>query len=94
MRADTAYTNSNEEQHQIYDIIISAVTNDRLLLFLDGKAGVGKTFLINAICNKLRSINVITLPMATSAYAAQLYHGGRTAHLTFKICTIYIVYKQ
>lgn len=89
MRADTTYTNFNEEQRQIFNVIISAVTNNHLLLlFLDGKAGVGKTFLINVICNKLHSIDIITLPMATSAYAAQLYHGGRTAHSTFKIRTI------
>lgn len=87
-RADASYEVFNEEQRHIFDEIISAVTNNQpLMFFLDGKAGVGKTFLINTICDKLRSINVITLPTATSAYAAHLYHGGRTAHSTFKIST-------
>jgi chromosomal replication initiation ATPase DnaA len=87
MRADAAYQTFNQEQRQFFDDVISAVTDNRpLLVFLDGKAGVGKTFLINVVCDKLRSLNIITLPTATSAYAAQLYQGGRTAHSTFKIC--------
>lgn len=90
MRADAAYQTFNQEQRQFFDDVISAVTDNRpLLIFLDGKAGVGKTFLINAVCDKLRSLNIITLPTATSAYAAQLYHGGRTAHSTFKISFSY-----
>ena len=64
----------------------------KLLLFIDGKAGVGKTFLINAMCDKLRSINTITLPTATSTYAAQLYCGGRTTHSTFKMSTRSILF--
>ena len=93
MRTNAAYTTFNEEQRQIFDLIITAVTNNHpILLFLDGKAGVGKTFLINAVCDKLRSVNIITLPTATSAYAAQLYRGGRTAHSTFKIGPISLSY--
>ena len=92
-RAFTAYETFNTEQRIIFDEIISAATNDRpLLLFVDGKAGVGKTFLINAVCDKLRSINIITLPTATSAYAAQLYRGGRTTHSTFKMSTRSILF--
>ena len=75
MHTNAAYTTFNEEQQRIFDLIITAVTNNHpILLFLDGKAGVGKMFLINAICDKLRSINIITLPTATSAYAAQLQY--------------------
>ena len=88
VRAHTAYKSFNTEQRLIFDEIILATTNDQpLLLFVDGKAGVGKTFLINAVCDKLCSINIITLPTATSAYAAQLYRGGRTTHSTFKMST-------
>jgi hypothetical protein len=91
--ANAAYQNFNEMQWIIFDEIILAVTNDEpLLLFVDGKAGVGKTYLINAVCDKLRSNNIIVLPTATSAYAAQLYRGGRTTHSTFKISSFYCLY--
>jgi PIF1-like helicase len=89
-RANTAYQYFNEKQRYTFDKIITAVTNDDpLLLFIDSKAGFGKTYLINAVCDKLHSINIIVLPMATSAYAAQLYQGGRTTHSTFKISFSY-----
>jgi ATP-dependent DNA helicase PIF1 len=89
-RADTAYQYFNEKQQYTFDKIIMAVINDDpLLLFIDGKAGVGKTYLINAVCDKLRLINIIVLPTATSAYATQLYQGGRTTHSTFKISFSY-----
>ena len=86
-RSDDAFQKFNEEQRHVFNEIIFAVTNHRpLLIFLDGKAGVGKTFLINAVCDKLRSENIIALLTATSAFAAQLYRGGRTTHSTFKVC--------
>ncbi|KAI0930671.1 hypothetical protein AcW1_010284 [Taiwanofungus camphoratus] len=85
-RAATAASKFNSEQYQIYAEIIDAVLNERpLCAFVDGKAGRGKTFLVNAICYKLRSLGRIVLPTATSAFAAQLYPGGKTAHSTFKV---------
>ncbi|KAF8141784.1 hypothetical protein EV363DRAFT_1144330, partial [Boletus edulis] len=53
--------------------------------FIDGKAGRSKTFLINAVCDKLRSLSRIVLPTTSSAFAAQLYSGGRTTHSMFKV---------
>jgi hypothetical protein len=70
-RAHDTYQSFNPKQKQIFDEILFAVTeNQPLLLFIDGKAGVGKLFLINTVCNKLRSLNIITLPTASSAFAA------------------------
>ncbi|CAG8641625.1 26676_t:CDS:2, partial [Racocetra persica] len=43
--------------------------------FLDGKAGRGKTFLINAICHSIRAAKKIVLPCGTTALAALLYEG-------------------
>lgn len=54
-------------------------------IFLEGKAGCGKTFLINAICHFIRSKNEIVLPCGTTALAAQLYEGGCTAHSLFRV---------
>ena len=74
------------EQRFIYDQIMSAVLRqESFLAFIDGKAGQGKTFLINAICDKVRSLGCIVIPTATAAFAAQLYPGGRTTHSAFKV---------
>jgi hypothetical protein len=85
-RAQAARHGFNPEQHAIFEEVMSAVHAERpLLLFVDGKAGVGKSFLVNALCDEVRSQNLIVLPTATSAFAAQLYQGGRTLHSTFKV---------
>jgi len=76
----------NSEQRHIFLRVQHAISNNEpLLLFVDGKAGCGKTFLVNTLCAWVRSIGRITLPTATSAFAAQLYPGGRTAHSTFGV---------
>ena len=86
-RADAAIAQFNEEQKAVADAILHAIDRDEpLCAFIDGQAGRGKTFLVNAICDKIRSQNGIVLATATSAYAAQLYPGGRTTHSTFKVC--------
>ncbi|KAH9940493.1 DNA helicase Pif1 like protein, partial [Epithele typhae] len=76
----------NAEQHGIYTEVMDAVEGNRpLCAFVDGKAGRGKTFLVNTICSKLRSQGHVVLPTATSAFAAQLYAGGKTTHSVFKV---------
>lgn len=81
-----AYLLMTHEQQQIFDTIIQAAVMHTLLqIFIDGKAGRGKTFLVNAICSKLHSLQHIVLPTATAASAALLYPGGRTTHSTFKV---------
>ncbi|CCL99864.1 uncharacterized protein FIBRA_01889 [Fibroporia radiculosa] len=85
-RAAKATAKLNAEQYQVYSEILDAVDDGRpLCAFVDGKAGRGKTFLVNAICNKLRSLGRIVLPTATSGFASQLYPGGKTTHSTFKV---------
>lgn len=85
-RAATAVARMTHEQQFIYDQIMSSVLKkESLLAFIDGKAGRGKTFLINVICNKVRSLGRIVIPTATAAFAAQLYPGGRTTHSAFKV---------
>ncbi|KAI0675048.1 PIF1-like helicase-domain-containing protein [Trametes maxima] len=85
-RSATAVSKLNTEQYEIYTEIMDAVAQKRpLCAFVDGKAGRGKTFLVNTICNKLRAAGHIVLPTATSAFAAQLYPGGKTTHSVFKV---------
>ena len=81
------------EQLALFNDIVSSVDDARpKIVFLDGKAGTGKTHVIRAICSYLRSREQIVIATATSAFAAQLYDGGRTTHSAFKVSS-YIVLK-
>jgi DNA replication protein DnaC len=85
-KADSAINMFNKGQSSIYSQILSAVEqNQPFCAFIDGKAGRGKTTLVVALCNKLRAMHKIVIPTATSAFAAQLYPGGRTTHSAFKV---------
>ncbi|KAI8060276.1 PIF1-like helicase-domain-containing protein, partial [Gongronella butleri] len=59
--------------------------NHRHLFFVDGPAGTGKTRLFNTVLQYARGHDLFALPVATSAVAAQLLPGGRTAHSRFGI---------
>ena len=73
-------------QLEVYNYALEAVLNGSpLCLFVDGKAGPGKTMLVNTLCDKVRSLGRIVIPTATAAFAAQLYPGGRTTHSAFKV---------
>lgn len=88
-RASDAFQNLTHEQAAIFDEIVTAVQYQQpLYLFVDGKAGRGKTFLMNTLADHLRSHGLIILPTAIAAFAAQLYRGGRTTHSTFKVIAV------
>ena len=76
----------NPEQKQAFDAILQSV-NSKLhkLIFVNGYGGTGKTFLWKAITTSLRSEGKIVLAVASSAIAALLIPGGRTAHSRFRI---------
>jgi hypothetical protein len=89
-RAEDTIKIFNADQQLIYDTILAAVLeNWPLCASIDGKAGRGKTTLVNALCDKLRSIGRIVIPTATAAFAAQLYPGGRTTHSAFKVRSLH-----
>ena len=76
----------NPEQRDIFlRVQFAILNNEPLLMFVDGKAGCGKTFLVNVLCAWVRASGRIALPTATSAFAAQLYPGGQTTHSTFGV---------
>lgn len=54
-------------------------------VYIDGRAGRGKTFLLYPIIGALRKLNEIVLVSASSAFAAKNYSGGRTAHYLYGI---------
>ena len=72
-----------EDVRQIFENPVHIPINH--LRFIEGKAGRGKTFLINAICEMVRGLGGIALPCGTTALAASNYTGGRTAHSLFGI---------
>jgi hypothetical protein len=85
-RANDAVHRFNKEQLEIYETVTSAIfEGQQLLAFVDGKGGRGKTYLLRAICDHIRSTGRIFLAAATSAFAAQNYDGGRTIHSAFKV---------
>ena len=84
--AEVAIPKLNADQKQAFDRIVTAVEQKSgEIFFLHGPGGTGKTFLYNALCYKLRSMEKIVLCVASSGIAALLLKGGRTAHSCFKI---------
>ena len=77
-----------DEQRDIYNSVITAVKdNTPLSLFIVARGGCGKTYLLNTILKKVRSLNdqgSIALAMATTGIAANLLHIGRTFHSRLK----------
>ena len=75
-------------QHTIYDTVMTAVREKQSLqLFISARGGCGKTFLLNALLDSVRSLEpagCIALAMATTGIAAQLLHLGRTFHSRLK----------
>ena len=59
--------------------------NRERLLYIDGRAGTGKTYLYNYIISVLRQKNYNVSTSGWTGIAAVLLHGGRTIHSTFKV---------
>jgi len=83
-QSEASYEMMNTEQQHVYARILESVGNGGCF-FLDGKAGRGKTFLVNAICNRLRGQGQIVCITGSTALSATLYERGRTAHSMFGI---------
>ncbi|GKA47493.1 DNA helicase [Tanacetum coccineum] len=76
----------NENQRQIFNLIVSAcLNNQQELVFVYGHGGTGKTFLWKSILYTLRCERKIVLAVASSGIASLLLPAGRTAHSRFKI---------
>lgn len=76
----------NHEQRAIYDAVLNSVQNNEGgTFFLQSAGGCGKTYVCNTIAAAVRATNNPALCVASSAIAALLLDGGRTAHSCFKI---------
>ena len=85
-RASFKINQMNHEQLSFFHDLFNAI-NHRLPYtpFISGGAGRGKSFVIEAALDLLRSKGFIAIATATSAFAAQIYPGGKTAHSVFKV---------
>ncbi|GJX30769.1 DNA helicase [Tanacetum coccineum] len=76
----------NEEQKQIYSLIMNASEQSRQeMLFVYGHGGTSKMFLWKTIISSLWSQGKIVLAAASSGIASLLLPAGRTAHSRFKL---------
>ncbi|KAL2935197.1 ATP-dependent DNA helicase pif1 [Bienertia sinuspersici] len=76
----------NAKQKEAYKAIVEHIKlNKAGIFFVDGPGGTGKTFLYCALYAKMRLMNKIVLPTATSGIAASGLPNGRTAHSRFKL---------
>ena len=89
------------DQKCIFDTILHSTGNSDptfpKVFFIDGPAGRGKTFLVNAVIQQLRGEEDIVVVVGTTALSVTLYDRGRTAHSMFGIpiteVSIYHYYK-
>jgi len=84
--ADTAYGSMNPDQGMAFDTILERLEDPNGgLFFVDGRAGRGKTFLMAAICDRIRGDGGIVCVVGTTALSVIHYERGRTAHSAFGI---------
>ena len=74
------------EQRALFHRIVNAVmSNEGAQIYVGGKSGRGKTWLINAVTTYLRLRGKVVVCCASTGIAAVNHHGGRTAHNLFSI---------
>jgi RecG-like helicase len=74
------------EQHSVASKIIKAVLHEtHQLMFLQGSAGTGKTFIVKALINALQSYREKCLICGTTGIAAVQYHHETTLHSLFRL---------
>ena len=80
------YPRFNPQQKLAFDTVVDSARNNKgNLFFLHSAGGCGKTYVSNTIAAAIRADGDVALCVASSAIAALLLHGGRTAHSRFKI---------
>ena len=76
-----------------FNDLIHAINNNLPFTpFITGGAGHKKSFAIETTLDLVRSHGKIAIATATSAFAAQIYPGGKTAHSVFKVCISFTLY--
>ncbi|KAH7124469.1 PIF1-like helicase-domain-containing protein, partial [Dactylonectria macrodidyma] len=83
-RSHRSYDAFNADQRHVFDTIYSAIPEGGCF-FIDGKAGRGKTFLVQALCDRIRGEGQLVCITGSTALSVTLYDRGRTAHSMFGI---------
>jgi hypothetical protein len=87
--ADSMISKMNEEQLSLFHHLLQLAVNPQdmssRLCFLEGKAGRGKSFVVEALCMKLRALGKVVLIAGSTALSVCSYPRGRTIHNLFKI---------
>ena len=79
------------DQWQMYEVIENDIYSNPAggsiprMHFLTGKAGRGKSFVVNAVISKARSLGHIAVVCGTTALCVSNIEGARTAHSMFSI---------
>lgn len=83
-------------QLYVFQTILQAIQKNNQptnqCFFLDGKAGRGKTYTVNAIVNYIRGQGNIVVIAGSTALSVTLYERGKTAHSTFGIPVVEVNY--
>jgi len=86
LEAEIRQMSFNPHQLAVYNAVLILVQNNEgKTFFLQSAGGGGKTYVCNTIAAAVRAIGSPVLCVASSAIAALLLDGGRTAHSRFKI---------
>ena len=94
LKVEEAMATFNPEQQHVYKNLQQGISNPGgpLLHFLDGKAGRGKTFLMNCLTMSMRAKGMIVLVAGSTALSVIHYERGRTAHSTFGIPVVEVCF--
>ncbi len=89
-RVDQLESQLTDEQLEVYDEITDAFCfppgqRAQRLFSLNACGGSGKTFILNLLLKKARSMGKVALAVAYSGIAATLLDGGCTIHSRFKV---------
>ncbi|GBL66261.1 hypothetical protein AVEN_260218-1 [Araneus ventricosus] len=79
---------NSEQRYAVYKVlhaIYEYQTDMPKCFFLDGPAGIGKTFVYSTLLHAIRGKGDQAIAVASTGIAATLLSGGRTAHSIFKI---------
>lgn len=76
----------NEEQSKVFNMLVERQSSGQpSCVFLDGRAGRGKSFVLETFVFWCRSQQWVVLIVGSTALSVLLYTRGRTAHSTFSV---------
>jgi len=84
-RVEDNYPNFNPEQMEAFDKVMDSATTTGKVVFPSQRRRRWKDHVSNTIAAAIRAQGKVALCVASSAIAALLLDGGRTAHSRFKI---------